>query len=264
MADFSTTEPANTGSSGENAQGCGTGTGVGSGIVNKVRERATAELSSQKDRAFDGLGSVAQAVRQSTQQLRDQQHETIAGYVEQAADQIDRFARQLREKDVTELLDDAQRLARRQPAVFVGSAFALGLVGARFLKSSTRHHDDYQRRDEYNHFATSGSERFTGQAGVSSYSEPVLTPSSADTVSTADISGRGATGMGSASGIGSTSASSSGSSAASGTSAMNTTSGASGTGGSTRGRSGGKSESSQGAGAGSRSRRGSGSEHERS
>lgn len=116
--------------------------GFGSGIVDKVRERATAQLTSQKDRAFDGIGSVAQAVRQSTQQLRDQHHDTLAGYVEQAADQIDRLAQQLRGKDVGELLDDAQQLARRQPALFVGSAFAIGLLGARFLKSSTRHRDE--------------------------------------------------------------------------------------------------------------------------
>ena len=41
-------------------------------IVDRVRDRATAQLSNQKDRATDGLNSVAQAVRQSTQELRDQ------------------------------------------------------------------------------------------------------------------------------------------------------------------------------------------------
>src|SRR6478672_9709062 len=98
------------------------------GIADRVRDSAVAQLSSQKDRATDGIGSVVAAVRQSTGQLRDQQHETIAKYVEQAADQIDRFTQRLREKDVRELVNDAQRLARRQPAVFIGSAFALGLV----------------------------------------------------------------------------------------------------------------------------------------
>jgi hypothetical protein len=117
------------------------------GFMGKVRERATAQLSSQKDRAIDGLGSAARAVRQSTQQLREQDHETVAGYVEQAADQIDRFSQRLREKDVSELLEDAQRLARRQPALFVGSALALGLLGARFLKSSRE--DEYGYRGDY-------------------------------------------------------------------------------------------------------------------
>jgi hypothetical protein len=37
---------------------------------------------------------------------------------------------------VRELIEDAQRFARRQPAVFLGLSFGLGLLGARFLKSS--------------------------------------------------------------------------------------------------------------------------------
>ena len=108
-----------------------------SGIVGKVKEQATAQLSTQKNRATDGLGSVAQAVRQTTQHLRDNQNDTVARYAEQAADQIERFSERLRNKDVGELMNDAQQLARRQPALFVGGAFAIGLLGARFLKSSS-------------------------------------------------------------------------------------------------------------------------------
>jgi hypothetical protein len=104
--------------------------------MDRVKESAASQLGAQKDRATDGLGSVAQAVRQSTQQLRDQRHETIAQYVEQAADQLERFATRLKERNVGDLAREAQELARRRPALFIGSAFALGLLGARFLKSS--------------------------------------------------------------------------------------------------------------------------------
>lgn len=107
------------------------------GIMGKVRERANAQLASQKDRATDGLGTVAHAVRQSTQQLREQQHDTVANYMDKAADQLDRFSSRLKDKDIGELIGDAQQFARRQPAVFIGSAFAVGLLGARFLKSSS-------------------------------------------------------------------------------------------------------------------------------
>ncbi len=119
---------------------------TGRGILDKVRETATGQLASQKDRATDGLGSVAQFVRQSTQQLRDQKQDAIAGYVEQAADQIDQFSRSLRNKDVSELIDDAQQLARKQPALFIGGAFVLGLIGARFLKSSAQGNGGSSRR----------------------------------------------------------------------------------------------------------------------
>src|SRR4051794_13673235 len=106
----------------------------GAGIMDKVKDGAVSQLSTQKDRATDGIGSVAQAVRQSTQQLRDGQHDTIAQYVDQAAAQLERFSTTLREKNVSELLDEAQRFARRNPALFIGGAFAVGLMSARFFK----------------------------------------------------------------------------------------------------------------------------------
>ena len=67
-------------------------TGGGTGLVDRVKASAATQLGAQKDRATDSLGSVAQAVRHSGQQLRDQQHDTIAHYLEQAADQLERFA----------------------------------------------------------------------------------------------------------------------------------------------------------------------------
>jgi len=111
--------------------------GGGTGLMDRVRESATSQLGAQKDRATDGIGSVAQAVRQSTQQLRDQQHETIAQYVEQAADRLERFASTLKDRDIGDLARQAQDLARRRPALFIGAAFALGLCAARFIKSSS-------------------------------------------------------------------------------------------------------------------------------
>src|SRR5436190_2815649 len=125
------------------------------GLVDRARSSAADQLNTQKSRATDGIGSVAQAIRTSTQQLRDQKHETIADYVEQAADQLDKFSKQLRDKDVTEMLSDAQRFARRQPAMFVGAAFAVGLVGARFLKSSNENR--WNDGDDGSHYAAYGS-----------------------------------------------------------------------------------------------------------
>lgn len=108
----------------------------GTGIMDRVRQGANTQLSTQKNKATDGISNVAQAVRQTTQQLRDNRHDTIARYVDEAANQLERVSNQLRNKDIGELMRDAQQFARRRPAVFIGSAFAIGLLGARFLKSS--------------------------------------------------------------------------------------------------------------------------------
>jgi hypothetical protein len=110
------------------------------GWMDRVRERAGEQLTTQKNRATEGIGSIASAVRNTTQELRQQQHDTIAEYVATAADQLDRLSTRLQNKEVSELFRDAQNLARRQPVMFVGSAFLLGLVGARFFKSSPPHH----------------------------------------------------------------------------------------------------------------------------
>jgi ElaB/YqjD/DUF883 family membrane-anchored ribosome-binding protein len=124
----------------------------GRGVLNLVRDSATSQLSSQKERATEGLGSLARAVRQSTQSLRDNQQDTVAQYVEQAADRIEEFSSRLRERDLNDLLRDADQFARRQPAVFIGAAFVVGVLAARFLKSSR-----------------TGVERtqFSGQSGLS-------------------------------------------------------------------------------------------------
>lgn len=111
--------------------------GSGRGVMERVRETATTQLSNQKERATSSIGNVAQAVRQSAQPLRDNQQDVIAQYVEKAADQLERFSTRLRDRDVSEIVDDVQRFARQRPALFVGAAFAAGILAARFLKSSS-------------------------------------------------------------------------------------------------------------------------------
>ena len=109
-----------------------------SGLMSKVKDGAISQLNTQKNRATDGIGSVAKAVREGSKNLRNEQHDTIAHYVDQAASQLDRFANAMRNRDVDDMFDDVQRFARRNAATFIGSAFAAGLLTARFFKSSRR------------------------------------------------------------------------------------------------------------------------------
>jgi ElaB/YqjD/DUF883 family membrane-anchored ribosome-binding protein len=111
---------------------------TGSGMLDRVRQTATSQLSQQKDRATDGLGSLAQSIRESSRSFRDKQQDTIAQYAERAADRIEQFSSRLRERDLADLVRDAEQFARRQPAVFIGATFAAGVLAARFLKSSAR------------------------------------------------------------------------------------------------------------------------------
>jgi len=104
--------------------------------VDQARQQVSSRLVDQKDRAAEGLTSVAQALRQTSQQLREQDQQTVTGYIESAASQVDRISNYLKQHDLGGLIDDVEHFARRQPALFLGGTFVLGLLGARFLKSS--------------------------------------------------------------------------------------------------------------------------------
>ena len=150
-------------------------------LADQAKQQVSSQLSSQKTRAAEGLGSVAQALRQTSQQLRDQDQGPMPQYVERAADQIERISGYLQDKDVSQLVDDVERYARRQPALFLGGAFVLGLIGARFLKSSSQSSagsygsDTYRTRQYtsgYPDTTTAYGQGYAGTTGASNYGGP--------------------------------------------------------------------------------------------
>ena len=100
------------------------------------REQAKGQIATRKEQASGQLQGVAQALRQTGEQLRGQDQGSIGKYADQAAQQAERFADYLSEQDAEQLLNDVEDFARNRPAIFLGGAFALGAVAARFLKSS--------------------------------------------------------------------------------------------------------------------------------
>jgi len=106
-------------------------------LANRGNEQVKSQLANQKHEASQRLTPVQTALRETGQQLRKQGQGPVAEYADKAADQVERFAGYLRENDVDYLLNDARGFARRNPAVFLGSAAALGFLATRFLKSSS-------------------------------------------------------------------------------------------------------------------------------
>jgi hypothetical protein len=107
-----------------------------SGVLGGVKQRVTTRVDEQKNRAADGLGGIADVFRTASNELRNE-NETLASYVDMAGDQMRRFADQIRQKGVADMLDDVQAFARRRPALFIGGAFLIGIGIARFLKASS-------------------------------------------------------------------------------------------------------------------------------
>ncbi len=106
-------------------------------VADQAKEQATSRLDMGKDFAVESLTGVAQALRQTGQHLRqDGSQPTLGGYADTGAEQIERFSGYLRQRDTQQLLSDVEAYARRSPTMFASGAFALGLLAARFFRSS--------------------------------------------------------------------------------------------------------------------------------
>ena len=110
-----------------------------SNTASQAGDKVASRLDSERNRAAEGLGGVAQALRRTSEELRSQEQSLgIDSYVASAADQVERFSGYLRTTNTRQMVQRIEQFAREQPAVFLGSALMLGLIGARFLRSSAR------------------------------------------------------------------------------------------------------------------------------
>jgi hypothetical protein len=106
--------------------------------LRKARQGATSSLVESRNQFAEQIGAVSRALRRTSEHLRSEDQQRVAGLTETAARQADRVADYLRTFNPRTTRDDLESLARRQPALVLGGAFALGLLGARFFKSSRR------------------------------------------------------------------------------------------------------------------------------
>lgn len=97
---------------------------------------AKSTIDSQKDKSVDTLSQTATALHKTGQDLQQNNVPVAPQVVDMAANKIEDVAGYLRNKNIVELIDDAERYARNNGAIVMGGAFVLGLLAARFLKSS--------------------------------------------------------------------------------------------------------------------------------
>jgi hypothetical protein len=114
-------------------------------------KKATSAIDEQKANLAQGLTSVADNIRQLGANKTGQDN-PIAGiaakYSDSVAGQVEQIGRYLDGKDLRQMATDVEKFARRNPAVFLGGAFALGLLAARFLKSGNPN-QALMRRERY-------------------------------------------------------------------------------------------------------------------
>jgi hypothetical protein len=87
------------------------------------------------DQAVDGIESVADSIRRVSLDMEPDQPQ-IAEFASGAADQAEAIARYLRETDVRQLVGSVEDFARRQPLLYLGGAFLVGVAASRFIKAA--------------------------------------------------------------------------------------------------------------------------------
>src|SRR5215212_10168648 len=122
-----------------------------SGVMDQAARTATTQASMTMTKAGDTLDQVARAVRESGTQLRQDRPE-IAGFTDTVADRVEQASMYLRQHDAQDLFAEAERFARRQPALVVGGGLVAGLILGRILRSG----------------AEPGTRQFAGQYGYGS------------------------------------------------------------------------------------------------
>lgn len=101
----------------------------------KAGEQVRSSLDKGRTRAVDTLQEVARTLKQANEGGGDN---PTGEYMGKAGDQVERFASFLQNTDPKQMMTQTEAFARRQPALFLGGAFALGVIAARFLKSGKK------------------------------------------------------------------------------------------------------------------------------
>lgn len=107
-------------------------------LIGQTKEQLGNRLSAGKDVVTDRAHDVASAIREAGDKLGDKES-ALPKYATQAADQVERLSRYVKSHNLGELVGDVETFARKEPVIFLGGAFAVGLVAARFIKSSAHH-----------------------------------------------------------------------------------------------------------------------------
>jgi hypothetical protein len=158
-------------------------------VIDQAKDEATSRADQQRRTVASGFEAVAHAFRGMGDDLRNREQGPVAEYAAElghaVGGQVERIANYLRDRDVHQLVSDAEDFARRSPAVFLGSAFVLGLAASRFIKSSRPAPDLFANMPDPNRAlpaATTGRTGSTGSyesslsSGASPYNQPGTTP----------------------------------------------------------------------------------------
>jgi hypothetical protein len=112
-------------------------------IVENLKETGKERLANEKQGAAKQADKLVDVVERATEELDRGAFVSIAGYAHQLASKMKKFADILRTASIEDLVDEACRAARRNPAIFFLGSIAAGVALSRFFKASQQHDQEH-------------------------------------------------------------------------------------------------------------------------
>ncbi|HEU4520360.1 MAG TPA: hypothetical protein VFT12_00060 [Thermoanaerobaculia bacterium] len=109
----------------------------------KAKEKISDQYDAKKEVAMNEIQHLASALRSAATNVGNEGSSMSAMLLNRAAERLDSVGSSFSGKDLDGIFHDVERLARRNPAVFLGGAMLIGFAASRFLKSSGHHGGDF-------------------------------------------------------------------------------------------------------------------------
>lgn len=132
----------------------------------QAKQQAEQKVDQNRERAADELDKIAHAARAAASDLEEQQ-DGLSNYVAEMANGIGTLANSLREKNMDDLIQDAKRIARNNPALFLAGSVAIGFGLARFAKASG-HRSEEDVSIRHSEFDVSAESAYPSMGGSTS------------------------------------------------------------------------------------------------
>jgi hypothetical protein len=110
--------------------------------ADQVKEAVVGQVTRARDGALHAQEHASDRIRRVANQLRAmggslrEDDPLLAGFAERVGDGVDSVAGYVSDVTPRRIIQDTERIARRQPALFYGAALLVGLAAGRFIKSS--------------------------------------------------------------------------------------------------------------------------------
>jgi len=103
-------------------------------LLDSARDQATGYVDQRKNDAAQSVVGLANTLRESAGSFGDRP--SIHAVADSAAKGLEQLAENIRERSLTDILDDVETMVRRRPGVAAAVTLTAGFLLARFVKAS--------------------------------------------------------------------------------------------------------------------------------